>query len=146
MAILQKNEIMDILYLSIPRLNQLRTVCSDRLLLKVLESFADKNKIIVSKKEQPSGLWCLGDYLKDSSCHRVYKAFVFVAFAFFGGFFRFDDSADVFGDMNLLKALLDKNCILKEEYDDFVHMIYEARQENQPLKFDLLEEIENAPE
>ena len=59
---------------------------------------------------------------------------------------RFDDSADVFGDMNLLKALLDKNCILKEEYDDFVHMIYEARQENQPLKFDLLEEIENAPE
>ena len=46
--------------------------------------------------------------------------------------------------MNVLKALLDRGCILKEEYDAFAHLIYEARQENKPLKFDLMDEIENA--
>ena len=74
---------MDILYLSIQRLDQLRTICSDRLLLKVLQSFADNHKIVVSSKEQPSGLWCIETFLKEPPCHRLYKAFVFISFAFF---------------------------------------------------------------
>ena len=137
---------MDLLYLSFPRLNQLRTVCSDRLLTKVFESFANEHKIIVSSKEQPSGLWCIEQFLKEPPCHRLYKAFVFVSFAFFGGFFQFEEGQSLFGDMNLLKALLDKGCIIRDEYDSFVHLIYEARQGNKPLKFDLIDEIENAPE
>ena len=72
------------------------------------------------------------------------KAFVFISFAFFGGFFPFREGETLFGDMNVLKALLDRGCILKEEYDAFVHLIYEVRQENKPLKFDLMDEIENA--
>lgn len=135
---------MDVLYLSIQRLNQLRTICSDRLLLKVLQSFADNHKIVVSSKEQPSGLWCIETFLKEPPCHRLYKAFVFISFAFFGGFFQFQEGETVFGDMNVLKVLLDRGCILKEEYVAFVHLIYEARQENKPLKFDLMDEIENA--
>lgn len=46
--------------------------------------------------------------------------------------------------MNLLKALLDNGSILQEEYDAFVHLIFEARQGIKPLKFDLMDEIENA--
>lgn len=66
-------------------------------------------------------------------------------FSFSGyGFFKSEDGMDVFGDMNLLKALFDRNCILEEEYAAFVHMIYEAQQGTKPLKFDLLDEIENA--
>lgn len=138
---------MDILYLSANRLNQLQTICSDRLLNRVLDSFRSKYRIVYDSKEHSEGLWCIDEFLKDTSCHRIYKAFVFVAFAFLGGFFKFeDDVVDVFGDMNLLKELLDRNCILNEEYDAFVHMIYEARQDTEPLKFDLLDEIENAPE
>lgn len=136
---------MDILYLSSNRLNQLQTICSDRLLKRVLDSFRSKYHVIYDSKEHPQGLWCIDEFLKDPSCHRLYKVFVFVAFAFLGGFFKFEDGIDVFGDMNLLKELLDRNCILKEEYDAFVHMIYEARQDAKPLNFDLLDEIEKAP-
>ena len=138
---------MDILYLSADRLNEMQTICSDRLLERVLDSFRSKYRIVYDSKEHPKDLWCIDEFLKDPSCHRIYKAFVFEAFAFSGhGFFKFENGVDVFGDMSLLKELLDRNCILKEEYDAFVHMIYEARQGTKPLKFDLLDETENAPD
>lgn len=137
---------MDILYLSNERLNQLRQICSDNLLKKVLESFASKHRIIEGSKEHPSGLWCLEEFLKEPPCHRIYKAFVFVAFAYLGGFFMFNEEPPLFGDMNLLKEMLVKGYIYQEEYDDFVHIIYEARQGIKPLWFDLLDVIENAPE
>lgn len=134
---MKNKEKMDILYLSIKRLNELRLICSDNLLLNVLEAFADGHKIIVSKKEQPSGLWVVNDFLKEPSTHRMNKARVFVAFAYCGGFFQFEEGQNVFGDMNLLHELLQRNCILKEEYDDFISEIYNARQGIKPLHFEL---------
>jgi len=131
---------IDILYLSIERLTQLRTVCSDELLINVLEAFANNHKIIVSKKEQPKGLWCLDEFPKDSSTHRINKAFVFVSFAYFGGFFQLEEGKTIFGDMNLLNELLNRHIILEEEYNAFIQMIYEARQGIKPLHFDLYAE------
>ena len=130
---------MDVLYLSIERLNQLRLICSGRLLLNVFSAFADNHRIIVSNKEQPSGLWVISDFLKESSTHRMNKTNVFVAFAYYGGFFQFEEGQNVFGNMNLLNELLKRGCILKEEYDAFVSLIYEARQGIKPLMFDLEE-------
>ena len=135
---------MDVLYLSIERLHQLRQICSDRLLLNVFGAFADSHRIIVSNKEQPSGLWVISDFLKEPSTHRMNKSYVFVAFAYYGGFFQFEEGQNMFGEMNLLNELLKCKCILKEEYDAFVSLIYEARQGIKPLMFDL-EEIENTP-
>ena len=138
---------MDILYLSANRLNEMQTICSDRLLNRVLDSFRSKYRIVYDSKDHPKDLWCIDEFLKDPSCHRIYKALVFEAFAFSGyGFFKFEDGVEVFGDMNLLKALLDRKCILYEEYAALVHMIYEATQGTEPLKFDLLDGIENASE
>lgn len=137
---------MDILYISVKRWEELRAICSEELLRNVFGPYAKKYTITISNKDHPSGLWCIGEFLKKPSVHRLNKIFVFVAFAYIGGFFKFEESKDVFGDMNLLEELLTRNCIIKEEYDAFVHMIYEARQNIKPLKFDLFDEIENAPE
>jgi len=130
---------MDILFLSTERLQQLRVICSDNLLRNVLESFADNHKIVVSSKEQPSGLWCLYDFLKEPPCHRINKARVFIAFAFCGGFFQFEEGVNMFGDTNVLCELLKRQCITQDEYDSFIHSIYEARYEGKSLKFDLFQ-------
>lgn len=137
---------MDILYISLKRWEDLRAICSKELLINVLTHYVENYTITISNKDHPSGLWCIDKFLKTPSVHRLNKVFVFVAFAYIGGFFKFEESKDVFGDMNLLKELRTRNCILEEEYEAFVHMIYEARKGIKPLKFNLLDEIENAPE
>lgn len=137
---------MDILYLSLERLFQLTTICSDRLLLNVLGSFENTHQLVLDSKKHPSGLWCVDKFLKEPTCHRINKVRVIVAFAYLNGFFQFEDGIITFGDMNVLCELLKRNCILQEEYNAFVHIIYEARYENIPFKFDLYEEKTNAPE
>ena len=128
---------MDILFLSIDRLQQLRTICSDELLLNVLENYSNKHRIIVSKKEQPSGLWRLDEFPKEGSVHRINQAFVYVAFAYLGGFIQFEEGVNIFGDTNLLTELLKRGLIVQEEYNDFIHLIYESRQGIKPLYFEI---------
>jgi len=80
---------------------------------------------------------CLDKFPKDGSVHRLNQAFIYVAFAYLGGFFQFKEGLNVFGDANVLVELLKHGYILQEEYDIFVHLIYESRQGIKPLKFEL---------
>ena len=44
---------------------------------------------------------------------------------------------NVFGDTNLLAELLKRDLIVQEEYNDFIHLIYESRQGIMPLHFEI---------
>lgn len=134
---------MDILYISFERLNQLRAICSDELLINVLGQYADKHKLVISTNNHPSGLWCIDLFPKEGLVSRLNQAYVYVAFAYLGGFFQFEEGVNVFGDMNLLSELLKRGMIVQDEYDTFVHMIYNARHNIESLKFN---NEGNAPE
>lgn len=130
-------EVVDILYLSIEHLFQLRDICSEELLLNVLGTYCNTYEVILSNKEKPSGLWCINHFLKEPPVHRINKVRVFVAFSFLGGFFKFEDDKDIFGDMNLLAELLKKQYITQEEYTEFTEQIFNDRNGISPLSFDI---------
>ena len=134
---------MDILYISIERIKQLLSICSEELLLNVFENYTKTNKIIVSSQGQPSGLWCLDRFPKEGSVHRLNQVYVYIAFAYLGGFFQFQTGKNTFGDMNVLSELFHRNFLLQEEYDDLVHLIYESRQGTKPLHFEMYKDTKS---
>lgn len=132
---------MDIMYLSVNRLKELRKICADQLILNVLEDYCQYHKIIVSNEGQPQGLWCINHYLNDTNELRINKLNMLVAFAYCGGFFQFDEGQNVFGDMNVLSELLQREYINNDEYSYYTHLIYEARHNINPICFNLFVEL-----
>ena len=132
---------MDIMYLSLDRLKELRKVCADQLILNVLEDYCLYHKIIVSNEEHPQGLWCINHYLNDTNELKLNKLNMLIAFAYCGGFFQFDEGITVFGDMNVLSELLQRGYINTDEYAYYTNLIYEAHQNIKPLCFNLFVEL-----
>lgn len=129
---------MDVIYLNINKLNKLRAICSDELLENVLGGFSNKHSIIINGTENPSGLWQIDKFLEDDAILRANKIQVILAFAYIGGFVQFGDETALFGDMNVLSILVQKNHLSQNEFSMLVDIIYEARRGNAPLKFGLL--------
>ena len=129
---------MDVIHLSIKKLNELRTVCSDELLLNVFGGYSNKHSIIISETKQPAGLWQIEEFLDDKSVLRINKIQVLLAFAYFGGFVQFGDEKALFGDMNVLSILVQRDYLSQNEFSMLVDIIYEARRGKAPLKFGLL--------
>lgn len=132
---------MDIMYLSHARLKELRKICADQLILNVLEDYCQHYKIIVSNEEEPQGLWCINHYLNETSELKINKLHMFIAFAHCGGFFQFEEGIPVFGDMNILSELLQREYINTDEYAYYTNLIYEARKYLKPLSFNLFVEL-----
>lgn len=128
---------MDTLYLSIKRLEELRTICSDELLSDVLGKYADKHQIIITNGEHPSGLWIIDEFLKDQTVYRINKIQVIIALAYLGVHFQFEDGRDTIGATNVLCILLRGEYISQMEFENLVDLLAESIQGTSPLKFQM---------
>ena len=127
----------EVLYLNNRKLSDLRTVCSDQLVLSVFEDYGSRHKIIISNDEYPHGRWSINRYLEDPGMQLESKVKAIVAFAYLGGTIEFEDGISIFGDTNVLSELLQRGYINQNEYACYTHEIYEARQGREPLRFNM---------
>ena len=126
----------EVLYLNNRKLSDLRTVCSDQLVLSVFEDYGSRHKIIISNDEYPQGRWCVNCYLEEPGIQLESKVKTIVAFAYLGGTIEFEDGISIFGDMNVLSELLQRGYIGPKEYSYYTHVIYDARNNKRQLLFD----------
>ena len=125
----------EVLYLSHSKLSGLRTICSEHLVLSILEDYGHRHKVIIGNDDYPQGLWSVNHYLDEPGIPLESKVMAILAFAYLGGIIEFEDSRTVIGDMNVLFELLERGYINSDEYAFYTHLIYKARKGEAPLNF-----------
>ena len=121
---------MDILYLSEKASIELTQYCENDLILKVLEHFAMKAKIIPQDNgSRPSRWWIITDYLNDNTIDYRKKIAVILSFAAIGGFVQIGERIE-HGDVNVLNMLRDIKKISETDFDYFITAFYNFSQGN----------------